>query len=150
MHNCQNAQHYKQIRHAIHSTIKNPELADNQQQQLAAYITKTCRNFANNHGDCTGRSTALHHIANLPAHLDLSHLVEFLINHRADVNAVDAFYKRTPLHFACLNGNLSLAALLVRRGATISALDTHEKCALNYFDEWMPTIRPDSSPNRIL
>lgn len=130
--NCQNAAHGQSVLQAIRSAIDDSAVAKDQ-QLLAAYVVKTCRNFARVHDN--NRTTALHVVAQVSAGVNLAPLAEFLINHGADVNAADAAAVgagRTPLHYACMFNNVAVAAVLVRRGARLDRYDQEQRHPLSY------------------
>lgn len=119
-HNCLKSTHAERILHAIRSAVDNVRLVD-QQPQLAAYIVRACRNFARIAN--ADRFTALHAVAQCTSNVNLAALAEFLINHRADVNATVESNGWTPLHYACAYNNLAVAAVLSRHGANMGAYD---------------------------
>ncbi|XP_050078956.1 inhibitor of Bruton tyrosine kinase [Anopheles maculipalpis] len=84
---------------------------------LAAYIAKTCRNFAHVLDD-HGR-TALH----MAASVGRSAIVEWLINQGASLTQKDLESGHTALHRAMYYGNVGAAVLLVKHGAALDAPD---------------------------
>jgi hypothetical protein len=58
-------------------------------------------------------------------------MVPLLLKHGADVNAVSAEYKATPLHFACAY-QPSVIDTLIEHGANIHAKGTHENLPIHY------------------
>ena len=47
-----------------------------------------------------------------------------------DVDARDETFQRTPLHWACINGNMELAMALVDRGTDVDAVDDNQRTPL--------------------
>uniref|UniRef100_A0A182S7H4 ANK_REP_REGION domain-containing protein n=1 Tax=Anopheles maculatus TaxID=74869 RepID=A0A182S7H4_9DIPT len=84
---------------------------------LAAYIAKTCRNFAHVL-DEHGRS-ALH----MAASVGRSAIVEWLVNQGASLTQKDFESGHTALHRAMYYGNIRAAVLLVKHGAALDAPD---------------------------
>ncbi|KAE9462144.1 hypothetical protein C3L33_05936, partial [Rhododendron williamsianum] len=76
--------------------------------------------------DSQGR-TALH-MASANGHLDI---VDYLItNGVQDVNAPNV-EKNTPLHWACLNGHIEVVKNLILAGASVSAINSHERTPMD-------------------
>ncbi|XP_053674901.1 inhibitor of Bruton tyrosine kinase [Anopheles nili] len=84
---------------------------------LAAFIAKTCRNFAHILDDC-GRS-ALHMAASVGRYA----IVEWLINQGASLSLKDHESGHTALHRAMYYGSVGAAVLLVKHGAALDAAD---------------------------
>jgi ankyrin repeat protein len=59
-------------------------------------------------------------------------VVQFLIEHGADIKAQDTVFSRTPLHFAAENGNLDTVKYLAEHGAEIQDKDGYGATALHY------------------
>ncbi|XP_052871449.1 inhibitor of Bruton tyrosine kinase-like, partial [Anopheles cruzii] len=91
-------------------------------KQLAAFVAKTCRNFANVL-DEYGR-TALHMAASVGRDV----LVEWLINQGANIAQKDTESGHTALHRALYYGSVAAAVRLVKHGAP---LDTPDKDFVN-------------------
>lgn len=72
--------------------------------------------------DESGR-TALHIAAQTPGSVSIA---ELLIHHGAQKNASGLLRKNvTPIHVAAFCGNMEVAALLIREGANVNAIDDH-------------------------
>ncbi len=52
-------------------------------------------------------------------------MIEYLVEHGADVNAVDKGKKWTPLHFAARDQKLQLVKILLDRGAAVDPVDSY-------------------------
>jgi ankyrin repeat protein len=67
-------------------------------------------------------------------------LVKILIEAGADVHGDDGYCKRTPLHYACRNGNAEIAKFLIGKGAKVNAKDRdggtplHDACEPQYIE----------------
>uniref|UniRef100_A0A182Y6E7 BTB domain-containing protein n=1 Tax=Anopheles stephensi TaxID=30069 RepID=A0A182Y6E7_ANOST len=107
---CQLVSHGNAITFALTKRAVSDEL-------LAAYIAKTCRNFAHVL-DEHGRS-ALH----MAASVGRSAIVEWLINQGASLTQKDLESGHTALHRAMYYGNVGAAVLLVKHGAALDAPD---------------------------
>ncbi len=59
-------------------------------------------------------------------------IVQFLIEHGADIKAQDIVFSRTALHFAAGNGNLDTVKYLAEHGADIQDKDDYGATALHY------------------
>jgi ankyrin repeat protein len=59
-------------------------------------------------------------------------LVRYLLENRANPNAIYRRSKDTVLHFAAIRGNLKICQLLVSKGACIDTLDSYDRTALSY------------------
>uniref|UniRef100_A0A182RRB7 BTB domain-containing protein n=1 Tax=Anopheles funestus TaxID=62324 RepID=A0A182RRB7_ANOFN len=99
---------------AITAALTKRAISD---ELLAAYIAKTCRNFAHVVDDC-GRS-ALH----MAASVGRSALVEWLINQGASLTLKDLGSGHTALHRAMSYGCIGSAVVLVKHGAPLDAPD---------------------------
>ncbi|KFB49169.1 AGAP009939-PA-like protein [Anopheles sinensis] len=86
-------------------------------EQLAAYIAKTCRNFAHIL-DEYGRS-ALHMAASVGRYA----IVEWLINQGASITQKDLESGHTALHRAMYYGSIGSAVALVKHGASLDVPD---------------------------
>ncbi|XP_037949451.1 inhibitor of Bruton tyrosine kinase-like [Teleopsis dalmanni] len=86
-------------------------------EKLAAFIAKTCRNFADNVDDL-GRSAV--HIA---ASVDRYEVLEWLLNQGAIINGRDFESGNSALHRAIYYGCVDCAVLLIRYGASLELLD---------------------------
>uniref|UniRef100_A0A182NAV7 BTB domain-containing protein n=1 Tax=Anopheles dirus TaxID=7168 RepID=A0A182NAV7_9DIPT len=104
------------VRHgnAITAALTKRAVSD---ELLAAYIAKTCRNFAHVL-DEYGRS-ALH----MAASVGRSAIVEWLINQGASLSQQDHESGHTALHRAMYYGCVGAAVVLVRHGAALDAPD---------------------------
>uniref|UniRef100_A0A182QEH7 BTB domain-containing protein n=1 Tax=Anopheles farauti TaxID=69004 RepID=A0A182QEH7_9DIPT len=104
------------VRHgnAITAALTKRAVSD---ELLAAYIAKTCCNFAHVL-DEYGRS-ALH----MAASVGRSAIVEWLINHGASLSQKDHESGHTALHRAMYYGCVGAAVVLVRHGAALDAPD---------------------------
>uniref|UniRef100_A0A2M4AFK3 BTB domain-containing protein n=2 Tax=Anopheles triannulatus TaxID=58253 RepID=A0A2M4AFK3_9DIPT len=99
---------------AITAALTKRSVSD---EQLAAYIAKTCRNFANIL-DEYGRS-ALHMAASVGRYA----IVEWLINQGASITQKDTESGHTALHRAAYYGSVGAAVLLVKYGASLEVPD---------------------------
>nr|AAL29148.1 SD05384p [Drosophila melanogaster] len=93
-------------------------------QKLAAFIFKTCGNFANILDDL-GRS-AVHMSASTARY----EILEWLLNHGAYINGQDYESGSSPLHRALYYGSIDCAVLLLRYGASLELLDEDTRCPL--------------------
>ncbi|KAH8253689.1 hypothetical protein KR032_006546 [Drosophila birchii] len=93
-------------------------------QKLAAFIFKTCGNFANILDDL-GRS-AVH----MSASTGRYEILEWLLNQGAYINGQDYESGSSPLHRALYYGSLDCAVLLLRYGASLELLDEDTRCPL--------------------
>ncbi|XP_061394598.1 inhibitor of Bruton tyrosine kinase [Musca vetustissima] len=93
-------------------------------EKLAAYVAKTCCNFADIVDDL-GRS-AVH----LSASVDRYDILEWLLNHGAIISGRDYESGSTPLHRAIFYGCIDCANLLVRYGASLDILDEDTRSPL--------------------
>lgn len=73
--------------------------------------------------------TALH-VAATQEHADVHHIIRWLIDHRADVNAVDKTGK-TALFLAAMAGHAATAKLLLDKGAAVDAADSFGRTPLH-------------------
>ncbi|XP_053664710.1 inhibitor of Bruton tyrosine kinase [Anopheles marshallii] len=99
---------------AITAALTKRSISD---ELLAAYIAKTCRNFAHV-VDEYGRS-ALH----MAASVGRSAIVEWLINQGACLTQKDLESGHTALHRAMYYGSIGSAVVLVKHGAPLDAPD---------------------------
>ena len=60
----------------------------------------------------------------LAAYFGYKDIVEFLLGHKADANAVNS-HGKTPLHRAAFNGHQDVANVLLSHGARVSAKDNY-------------------------
>ena len=65
----------------------------------------------------------------LAAYFGYREIVEFLLLHHADVNAVNS-HGKTPLHRAAFNGHKDIAWLLLLHGARVDATDNYGETPL--------------------
>lgn len=93
-------------------------------QPLAAFVAKTCANFANI-TDYLGRS-AVHMCASVARY----RILEWLLNHGAPINEPDSESGSSPLHRALYYGCIDCAVLLLRYGASLELLDEDTRCPL--------------------
>ncbi|EDW02415.1 GH21979 [Drosophila grimshawi] len=93
-------------------------------QHLAAFVAKSCANFSNIH-DYLGRS-AVHMSASVARYK----ILEWLLNHGANVNERDYESGSSPLHRALYYGCIDCAVLLLRYGASLELLDEDTRCPL--------------------
>ncbi|EDW58880.1 inhibitor of Bruton tyrosine kinase [Drosophila virilis] len=93
-------------------------------QPLAAFVAKTCANFANI-TDYLGRS-AVHMCASVARY----RILEWLLNHGAPINEPDFESGSSPLHRALYYGCIDCAVLLLRYGASLELLDEDTRCPL--------------------
>ncbi|XP_001360463.3 inhibitor of Bruton tyrosine kinase [Drosophila pseudoobscura] len=93
-------------------------------QNLGAFIFKTCGNFANIIDDL-GRS-AVHMSASVARY----EILEWLLNHGAYINGLDYESGSSPLHRALYYGSIDCAVLLLRYGASLELLDEDTRCPL--------------------
>ncbi|KAH8233465.1 hypothetical protein KR026_008461 [Drosophila bipectinata] len=93
-------------------------------QNLAAFVYKTCGNFANILDDL-GRS-AVH----MSASTGRYEILEWLLNHGAYINGQDYESGSSPLHRALYYGSIDCAVLLLRYGASMELLDEDTRCPL--------------------
>lgn len=92
--------------------------------KLAAFIAKTCANFSNIR-DYLGRS-AVHMSASVARYK----ILEWLLNHGAQLNERDYESGCTALHRALYYGCIDCAVLLLRYGASLELLDEDTRCPL--------------------
>ncbi|KAH8400712.1 hypothetical protein KR009_000515 [Drosophila setifemur] len=92
--------------------------------KLAAFLAKTCGNFANILDDL-GRS-AVH----MSASTGRYKILEWLLNHGAYINGQDYESGSSPLHRALYYGSIDCAVLLLRYGASWELLDEDTRCPL--------------------
>ncbi|KAH8411036.1 hypothetical protein KR222_009926 [Zaprionus bogoriensis] len=94
-------------------------------QQLAAYIAKSCANYSGIR-DYLGRS-AVH----MSASVGRYRILEWLLNHAgAQVNERDYESGSSPLQRALYYGCIDCAVLLLRYGASLELLDEDTRCPL--------------------
>lgn len=93
-------------------------------QNLAAFIAKTCANFSNIR-DYLGRS-AVHMCASVARY----RILEWLLNHGAQIDIRDYESGSSPLHRALYYGCIDCAVLLLRYGASLELLDEDTRCPL--------------------
>jgi hypothetical protein len=71
---------------------------------------------------------------------------EVLLDLGADINSTNGPAQRTPLHQAVLNGDVPMIALLLKRGASVTAKTTHGRTPLDYaIDPPFPLTKPENS-----
>ncbi|XP_031631768.1 inhibitor of Bruton tyrosine kinase [Contarinia nasturtii] len=116
---CKNPEHSERIT----GVLLNNSLPDD---KIAAFIAKTCRNFAHNLNH--QGQTALH--AATAGHKYA--VVEWLINNGADVNLPDKQLGQTALHRAINNGYFDIALLLLNYGASFEINDFKLKAPVQY------------------
>jgi ankyrin repeat protein len=80
-----------------------------------------------NSKDTTGRTPLL---AAAAERGDPVQLAQLLISYGGEVNAKDN-HGETPLHFACLAGNVAIAKLLISKGADLNAADSEGSTPLD-------------------
>ncbi|XP_004537512.1 inhibitor of Bruton tyrosine kinase [Ceratitis capitata] len=93
-------------------------------EQLAAFIAKTCANFMDIVDDL-GRS-AVH----LAASMSRYEILEWLLNQGAIINGRDCESGSSALHRSIYYGSVDCAVLLLRYGASPDLLDEDTRCAL--------------------
>ena len=57
-------------------------------------------------------------------------IVQYLVNHGANLEATDNSDGMTPLHYACENGHLDVVRYLLTRGANLEAADIWDRTPL--------------------
>ncbi|KAM8711354.1 hypothetical protein ACLKA7_000488 [Drosophila subpalustris] len=113
-------------------------------QHLAAFIAKTCANFSNIR-DYLGRS-AVHMCASVARY----RILEWLLNHGAQINTRDYESGSSPLHRALFYGCIDCAVLLLRYGASLELLDEDTRCPLQAICRKWDDADTTMSQNEIL
>ncbi|KAH8369839.1 hypothetical protein KR093_001095 [Drosophila rubida] len=113
-------------------------------QQLSAFIAKTCANFSNIR-DYLGRS-AVHMCASVARY----RILEWLVNHGAHIDERDYESGSSPLHRALYYGCIDCAVLLLRYGASLELLDEDSRCPLQAICRKWDVEPTTSSQNEIL
>ncbi|KAJ6642089.1 Inhibitor of Bruton tyrosine kinase [Pseudolycoriella hygida] len=118
--NCRSRDHGETI---AKNVLHRDNISD---EKLAAFIGKTCKNFA-----CAEFKgiTALHMLSTKEQRATI---VEWLINYGADVNAVSSTTRQAPLHYALASNAIEIAVVLLRYGASLDLIDAFQWRPLNY------------------
>lgn len=75
--------------------------------------------------------TAMHLCINPESIFHSIEIPKVLLEHKCRVNVLDK-KRRTPLHYACIIGSLTLVEMLLKQEADMTVLDVHEKLAIDY------------------